>query len=172
MKKALVLFLSLSFFVTNGLFAQSKKELKKKKQQEEYQTTKKLIESGEFVFEPDWATTQKGKRISISANGYTLKINGNLTSANLPFFGQAYTASYGGNGGIEFKNENTTFKIEYNDKKNRIKIKFSAKNKIENYDVTLAIFGNGNSNLNISSSSRSNMKYHGKTKEILTKKEK
>jgi len=171
MKKAVILFISISFIVTSGLFAQSKKELKKQKQQEEYQATKKLVESGKFIFVPDWATTNKGRRINLSGEGYTLKFDDKSTSADLPFFGQAYTATYGGNGGIEFKNLDTAFKIDYNDKKNKIVIKFSTSHQSENFDIYLSIFSNGNSSLSISSSSRSIMKYDGKVKEIPLKKE-
>lgn len=96
MKKAVILFISLSFIATSGLFAQSKKELKKQKQYEEYLATKKLVESGKFIFVPDWATTHKGRRINLSAEGYTLSFVDKSTSADLPFFGQAYNATYGG----------------------------------------------------------------------------
>lgn len=170
MKKVFLLVISIFLFVSNTAFSQSKKELKKQKQEEEYQATKKLVESKTFVFEPDWVTTQKGRRINVSGDGYTLKIENNTTSADLPYFGQAQNVSYGG-GGIEFNNMGAEINIENNDKKNKIVVKFNAQEKSESFDIFLTIFSNKNATLSISSSGRNAISFDGKIKEISPKKE-
>ncbi len=170
MKKVFLFVLSISLFISTNTFSQSKKELKKQKQEEEYQATKKIVESKTFVFVPGWVTTQKGRRINVSGDGYTLKVENSTTSADLPYFGQAQNVSYGG-GGIEFSNINTEINIEPNDKKSKIIIKFSAQEKSENFDIYLTVFSNKNASLNISSSGRNSINFDGEIKEISSKEE-
>lgn len=162
MKKVVFLFLSISIFGFQSINAQSKKELKKQQQEKEYENTKKLIESGNFTFNPDWVNTQRGRRVNIAGDGNYLKFKGKTTTADLPFFGEAYSGSYGGSGGIVFSNSDTTYGIEYNDKKMKINIKFKASEKSESFDVILEIFSNKNGTLRVNSSNRSVISYNGK----------
>lgn len=171
MKRISILLIATVLLFSNNIVGQSKKELKKQKQKEEYLETKKLIESGQFLFEADWATAQRGQRRSIAAEGYFLKIDGKSTSADLPFYGIAHSAPYGGAGGIEFENLGAEYEVDYNDKKNKIVIQFKAKHQSESFDVYISIFSNGSTDVRISSSNRDSMSYSGKVKEIPSKKE-
>ena len=130
MKKALLTIVTLILIVSNPILDQSKKELKKQAEQEQYTKTKKLIESSLYTFEATSANTQKGRRIDLTTSLNSLKINNSRVVADLPFFGISQVSSFKGDGGIKFDIENIDFKIEHNDKKNRITIKFKANNKI------------------------------------------
>lgn len=167
-----VLLMSIMLLFSNNVLGQSKKELKKQKQKEEYLETQKLIESGQFVFEADWATAQKGQRRNISGEGYKLTIKDHDAKAYFPFYGRAYSAPYGGSGGIEFDNSEIDYEIIYNENKNKITIEFKARHESESLDVYISIFSNGNTDVRISSSNRDSMSYSGTTKEIPPKKEK
>ncbi len=173
MKKTLILLISISFFLSNNMIAQSKKELKKQQQKEDYQRTKELIENGNFVFEADWATSYKGRRVNVAGDSYDLVIKNDSCIAYLPFYGRAFSgAGYGGDGGIKFETENVSYDIKHNDKKVRTKIKFQVKHKSENYDIFLTVYSNGNANLSVSSSNRSTMNYDGKIVPFKEKEEK
>lgn len=142
MKKALLLLMAISLLGIHNSEAQSKKELKKQQKQKNYTEIKKLIESGHYVFNADWANTQKGRRINIIGDGNTLNIEGVNATADLPFFGQAYTAPYGGAGGIKFTTTNADYEIDYDDKKLKITIKFEASEASEKFDVYLIVYSN------------------------------
>ena len=62
MKKIGILILLVSF-IAHPTFGQSKKELKAAKKQQEYANAKELINSKQYIFTGEWATSSKGKRI-------------------------------------------------------------------------------------------------------------
>ncbi len=159
------LIISLLFFV---LFipvnAQNKKELKKQKAAEEYTTTKKLINSKKFIFEADWATSQGGRRINLMSNPNFIKVDNDKTIADMPYFGVAQTAVgiMNGDAGVKFDTSPRGYKVDFNDKKQRITIKFDADNKSENFNVTMHVYKSGNASVTITSSSRNSISYDGK----------
>jgi hypothetical protein len=158
--------LSMIFLLTVHLsFAQTKEEKKKNKEEKakiEYEATKLLIDSGTYNFIATWAIAQNGRRIDLTTNSGYLKINKDTAEADLPYFGIAQVASYGGNGGIKFNNENVTYIIEPNDKKQNIIIQFKANHKSEALNLTLSVFKSGNASLNVSSSKRNSISYDGR----------
>ena len=168
MKKTLVF--TFLVLLINLSFAQNKEEKKKKKEEtanNEYETTKTLIESGAYQFIPVWAITQKGNRINLTTNYGYLKIIKDNAEADLPYFGIAQVPSYSGDGGIKFNNENVSYQIEINDKKQIINIKFEANYKSESLKLILSVFKSGNASLNISSSKRNSISYNGKITELV-----
>jgi len=161
MKKAILTIVTLLLIVSNPILAQSKKELKKQKKQEEYTKTKKLIESGIYTFEATSANTQKGRRIDLTTNYNSLKINKSIVISDLPFFGFSQVSSFEGDGGIKFNNNNVTYSIEYLDKKQKITLKFKADNKTEIFDIFLTVFADASATLNVSSNQRDFMSFRG-----------
>jgi len=166
MKKATLIIATFLFVLSNPIIAQSKKELKKQKAAKEYIKTKKLIERGLYTFVATSANTQKGRRIDLTTNYNSLKINNKHVIADLPFFGFSQVSNFKGDGGIVFDVENVGYKIEYIDKKHKITIKFEAKNKTETFDLFLTVYADRTSTLNVSSSHRDFMSYRGDVKEV------
>ena len=166
MKKVVFIIAALLIVIANPTFAQSKKELKKQAELKEYNKTKKLIQGGVYTFEATSANTQKGRRIDLTTSSNSLKINNVNAIADLPFFGFSQVSSFKGDGGIKFDSENVDYKIEYNDKKQRIIIKFKAKNKVETFDLFLTVYSDTTTTLNVSSSQRDFMSYRGNVKEV------
>ncbi len=166
MKKTLLLF-TLFILFTNLVEAQTKeekKQLKKEAAEKEYKATKDLINSGAYTFIADWATAQQGGRINLLSNPNHLKIDNGNTDAYLPYFGVGHSASvgFGGNSGIEFKSAPENYKIDFNDQKQKITIKFTANNKTESFDIILVVQKGRTANLSISSSARGSISYDGK----------
>lgn len=162
-KTSLIIF---TLLLSISMFSQTKEEkkaIKEEKAQNEYVAIKKLMESENYIFEGQWANTQRGKRIDISSNANMLKMEAKSADAYLSFFGVSQSAGYGSGGAIEFKGSVYDYTLEFDDKKRKVIVKFKAKNNSENYDVMLEVFGNGNSSLNINSNKRNSMRYSGKT---------
>ena len=119
-----------------------------------------LIEGGEFAYTVQSANPMGGKTIQITSS-YTLEAKDGIYKAYLPYFGRAHSASYGGDGGVEFEGEPTDLKISKNGDKRTITISFNIKNKDESYDCSLVTGGGGNGTLTIISSKRSTISYYG-----------
>jgi hypothetical protein len=164
MKKTHIVF-TILILTINLSFSQTKEEKKKNKEEtakKEYEKTKSLIEAGTYIFEPDGTITQKGKRIDLTTNYGYLKIDKEKAEADLPYFGVVQVASYTGDGGIKFNNENVIYEISFDDKKQNIIIKFNATQKTESFNIILSVFKSGSSSLTISSNKRNGASYDGK----------
>ncbi|MFB9052382.1 DUF4251 domain-containing protein [Formosa undariae] len=164
---ALVFGMQLTFSQTKA----EKKAAKLEKQELEYAEVKTLVEKKHFIFEGEWATTQKGRRISLIGNPNYLVIDSTQTKAELPYFGIVQIANYGGDGGISFDNTYSEYDLSYNDKKRSATIKYDTSNKNEKLSVTLQIYGTQSASLTLYSSNRNSITYQGNIKPIAEKKE-
>ena len=164
--------LFITLFLASPSIAQTKKELKAAKKQEEYISTKELINSKQYEFTGEWATSNRGRRINLMSNPTYMKIDNTSADGFFPFFGTGYSgAAYAsGGGGIEFKNELENYNVSFNDKKYEISITFKVKGENDYYDILVRVFAGGNTSITISSNNRSTMNYSGNTK-TLEKKE-
>ncbi len=171
MKKTLVI-LILGLLINSSMFAQSKKEEKESKALKEFEEIKALIESKEFAFEADWATTAQGRRISLTSNTNFLKFNKDSVDIYLPYFGSSTSggATMTGDGGIVYSGPANKFKMSVNDKKKKLIIDFEASDKNDTFVFTMDIFKGGNTLINMNSNYRSGIKYDGKTRSPAPKK--
>lgn len=167
MKKSLFILLALLLLNAEAVFSQSKKELKAQENLEKYNAMKSLVDSKKFAFSANVAFTQKGRRIDLSSSGNSLIIDGPKSVGDLPFFGVVQIGAIGGDGGIVFENEQTEYDITYKDKKQIIIVKFSAKNKSENFDFILSIKRSGYADLSVNSNFRNSMTYNGNVSPLL-----
>ena len=164
--KKLFLFPLFFLIVLSPGFSQSKSEKKKLKEEKalkEFEATKSLINSQSYMFLAIWAGTQKGKRINLTTNPNSLKIEKDQADIYLPYFGVVHSSSYGlkDEGGIVFKGTVNNYKVEFNDEKQKIIIRFSAKGKNDQFDFTLTVFKNKGSNLVVYSNIRNSINYDG-----------
>jgi hypothetical protein len=165
--KKFILIVSLIFFSSNFLVAQNKSEEKKEQAKQAYLNLKNLIELGKFSFEADWAIPQQGNQINLISNPNFFKIDGDNADIFFPYFGVAQQIPYGSNDlGIQFKGIIKDYKVKFNDKKQTATLKFSAKNKTENYIFSLTVYKNNNTSVTVHSNYRSSIQYTGKIKEL------
>jgi len=167
MKKQIII-LAMALFVCNISIAQTKSEkrqLKKEQKQlnakADYEKAKTLVETKSFVFDANWVMPLGGQRRDISGDSHRLKIAKNNTEGNLPYFGVVRTGGMSNNVGIEFDNEMVDYKVEFNDKKQKISISFEVVNKAERFEVEIRVYGGG-ANVVVSSSKRNSISYDGK----------
>jgi len=156
-----LLFICLIVLSSITLTAQTKKEKKAAAKEKGYENIKTMIDSGIYFFEAGWATTEKGRRISLSSNPNHLVIDKDSADIDLPYFGvsQNLTAGLSGNGEISFKESIKNYKVEYNDKKEKAVIKFNA----NGFDISLQVTSSGTSYLNVNSMDRNSISYDGET---------
>ena len=118
------------------------------------------IESADYTFVPRSVSPMRGKNIPINYS-YFLKVKKDTISAYLPYFGRAYSAPYGGDGGIKF--ESTNFEYLLSEKKKgewNVKININDDNK--RYDLSLEIGDSGYAFLSVRDNSRDPISFYGK----------
>lgn len=164
MKRSLVI-LIIGLVFSISLNAQSKKEQKQAKAAKEFEEMKALIESKEFDFQADWATTAQGRRISLTTNANFLKFNKDTVNIYLPYFGVATSGGLAmtDDGGIIYYGTVEKYRMSVNEKKKKIIIDFVARGKNDTYEINMSIFKGGNTLINLISNFRSSIKYDGRT---------
>lgn len=194
MKKYIVLCFIVTLTITVG-FSQSRSERKKAKKEKleaDYKQTKALIESGSFQFVATWANPLgndistissklpnggagvfQGNRVNLSSNPNFIKIDGKTADIIMPYFGRVFRASPGSasTGGIEFKGDVDDYRVDYNDKKYRIDIRFESKSKIDTIDYQFTVNSGGDAILTLSSINRQITNYDGSITALEIKKE-
>ena len=137
-----------------------KKEGKKEKSAAEFEQTAALIESGSYQFAVRSATPSGGKTIQITSL-YVLRAKEGNYEAYLPYYGRAYSASYGGNGGVEFNGEPENLEISRKENKNNIAVEFTIMSGTDKITVNLEVGSSGYGNLLISNPKRQPISYYG-----------
>lgn len=167
-----ILFLLISILCSTAVLSQSKKELKAEEAIKEYEAMKTLIESQNFEFEANWATSQQGRRINLGSNSNFLRIKNDSAEIYLPYFGTLTSgaAAKTNDGSIEFAGIIDNYEMTLDDKKQQISVQFNATTKNDRFQFRMTIYKGGNTLVNLNSNYRSVIKYDGKTRKIRTKK--
>lgn len=131
----------------------------------DFEQTAALIEGGSYLFTVRSASPTGGRTIQITSN-YTLKAMNGTFEAYLPYFGRAYSAGYGDNGGIEFNNKAENLEVSRNSKKNTIEVKFTIQAEKDSYTVNMSVGSSGFGNLVITGQKRQSIRYSGRVSEL------
>jgi hypothetical protein len=154
--------LSLALILVVSAASAQGKAAKNEKNKELYVETLNLIESGEFKFVADRALAKGGRTIILTNNPNFLTVKGEDVNAELPFFGEAYSANLSGEGGINVDNTAIDYSIKENEKKLQVEIKFKVKSKTELFNCTLTVYSGGDASLSVAGNQRSSIRYDGK----------
>ncbi|MDT0607584.1 DUF4251 domain-containing protein [Croceitalea rosinachiae] len=153
---------------------------------EQLEALDRLVESGSFLFEAEFANPLATRsmnavsnagllppgsavnRINLMGTNNFLEIKGDSVSANLPYYGErqmpgAYNNS---NVGIQFDGVAKDFKIYFNEKKGVYELQFKASNNTEVFDINAVLFVNNTVSLYVNSSERLTINYQGVLKKI------
>lgn len=155
-KEGLFVFLGIVLlFGGQSLSAQTKAE---KKAEQESQI-KEAIESGAYVIDVSRALPMSGRAVNLTSS-YSLEVRNDSVYSHLPYFGQAYTAPYGGGEGMIFKEPLTDYKLTF-DKKGTASVVFKTRNSEDTYEFRLQIFSNGSTTINVTSINKQGISYQG-----------
>ncbi len=137
----------------------SKKELKAEKEAKKIEETKALVESKMFVFDARTANPMKGSTKTLTSD-YDVRITKDSIYSYLPYYGVAYTASYGGTDSpMIFDKPFDTINMEKTKKGYTIEV--DVKNGNDKLDFSFYISENGTTTLSVSSTNRQSITYYG-----------
>ncbi len=142
---------------------------KNKKKDEQFKEMTALIESGLYLFTVQ-SVQPSGARTIYSKSAYTLEARDSIFKAYLPYFGRAYSPSYGGDGGIEFEAPPENLQISLNEKKRMVNVQFEIKGEIDQYELFLSVGYAGFASLSINSQNRQPISYSGQLGPLMVEK--
>ncbi len=142
----------------------SKKELKAEKKAQKLEDINSIIESKTFVFKANNAYPMRGRTINLTSP-YEVKVTADSIFSYLPYYGVAYTASYGGTDSpMIFDQPFETCDVEKTKNGNRIKV--SVKNGSDRLEFSFHISETGLTSLSVSSINRQAISYSGDIEKI------
>jgi len=137
----------------------SKKELKAEKEAKQIEETKALVESKIFVFDARTVNPMKGPSKSLTTQ-YEVRITKDSIYSYLPYFGVAYTASYGGTDSpMVFDKPFESCVMEKTKKGYTVEV--DVKNGSDKLDYSFYISESGSTTLSVSSTNRQSITYNG-----------
>lgn len=138
----------LFFAATADLAAQSK----------DAATNKRIVEERNFVFVAQQASSARGRIVPLTA-GYDFTVTSDTVIAYLPFFGRAFTAPYGGEGGIQFTS--TSFNYDVTEKKNRWEVSIKPNDASNIQQIYIDVSSSGYASMRVTSVNRTQMNFTG-----------
>lgn len=106
-------------------------------------------------------------RIDVTGSGYFLKLNGELVSADMPYYGERQMGGgYNSDTGIKFNGTTKNLKIVKDEDKKSYKITFNVAKSAENYFFTIDVTAALNTTVWVQSSHRNRIRYLGKISEF------
>lgn len=132
------------------------------KKQDQYAELKSLIDSKQYSFIAQSATTMKGKTIQLNSSGYFLKLNQDSLFVDLPYYGRAYSTDYPGNSdmGIHFISVKFTYTAD-TAKKGGWDITIKPKNDNKVNAIFMSVSTSGYSTVRINSNNRDPISFYG-----------
>ena len=152
--------LCISIFVSEA--QNSKKEDKNQKKEAQYQNVLALIQSENFEFTARKANPQGGRQIDLTTRQNFMRIANKKASADMPYFGRAFSGGYSGSdGGVKFNGPMELYDVQQNDKKRRVIVKFKVKGSGDTYTCTLNISSLESASLSVLSNKKQVINYTG-----------
>merc|ERR1711879_570790 len=149
----------------------TRKEKRAEREAKLVEQTKKLIDAKAWEFSATQMIPSKGKSRSLTSS-CSVVLKDNNVDSYLPYFGTAYSASYGGTDSpMIFEAPIEDYSIK-DGKKGAAIIKFKAKNKNDVVEYTFNIASNGSVSLSVNSTNRQHISYYGGLVPITEKKKK
>jgi hypothetical protein len=119
-----------------------------------------MVADESFTFRAETVYPQGRPSRFLTEQYYMLTINNKKVVCDLPYFGEAHTASLANDGGIKFASSNYT--IEKKQVKKGWSFVIKPKDNTDVKECTLNIYDGGSANLIVVSNSRSTISYDGK----------
>jgi hypothetical protein len=139
----------------------SRKERKAEQKAALIEQTKQLIDGKVWRFDADQMLPSQGRSRNLTTD-YGVVLNTDKVDSYLPFFGRAYSASYGSSESpMIFESDAENYSVA-DGKKGGYIVKFSAKNGSDRIDFIYNVAENGSATLNVTSTNRASIAYYGK----------
>jgi len=122
-------------------------------------TVQKLVNSKHFAFKAQTVMPMTGGSRQLTTD-YDVKLSGDSLVSYLPYFGRAYSVSYGERGGIDFTSIKFDYKIKSR-KKGGWDITIKPKDAKDIQELNFIISENGRTSLQVTSNNRQPISYYG-----------
>lgn len=154
------LFVLFMFVSATSVFAQkkSKEEIKAR--------VAEMVDAESFTFRAETVYPQGRPSRFLTEQYYMLTVHDKKVVCDLPYFGEAHTASLANDGGIKFTSSN--YIVEKKQVKKGWSFVIRPKDNTDVKECTLNIYDGGTANLIVVSNSRSTISYDGKIIEPIT----
>jgi hypothetical protein len=126
---------------------------------------KNLVDSGEFIFHAQTAMPSSGPTKQLTSE-YDVRVSKNSVESHLPYFGRAYSASYGsGDGGFNFTSKEFSYSSKTR-KKGGWDISIKPKDVTDVREFLLTVSENGYATLQAMSNNRRPISFTGYVAEL------
>ncbi len=126
---------------------------------------KDWISSKQYRFHAQSATSQRGKTIQLTSD-YFLLVNGDSLQLDLPYYGRAYTSSYGSSDvSLRFKSNQFSYSMDTT-KKGGWEITIVPKNEQKASKIYISTGASGYTSINVMSNTRQPISYYGTIEEL------
>lgn len=169
MKTQATILIALMLLLTGGLQAQRKNKAEQSaKIEQQFKDLQTLMNSNRFQVTIDRVYPMNGADLTRFNPTGTITVTDSTAKGKLPYFGRAYTLSYGEGGGIEFDNtiKGLQVKTIEKKKKNSVFYQFNVDGKNDVYRITIEAFPGGTCSVGINSNNRRNISYSGKIENL------
>lgn len=127
---------------------------------EESSLLKESVESGEYKIYVDRMYPASGKSRPVSY-GYYVEVRNDSVFSYLPYYGQAYSAPYGGGEGLIFESAVRNYRLEYGSK-GEANISFDTRTSEDAYRFSISVFPGGSSSINVNPNNKQSINFSGK----------
>jgi len=150
---------------TLGQNSISKKAEKQQKKIQAFETLLDIVENKPLEFVAEWAFPVGYGSVNLVGNSNYLRLMNDSVDMYMPFFGRAYRATPGEEGGFVFKGIVFDKKVELDKNKREIRIDFVLKAESDRYRCSLEILGKESVTLQVTSNDRAAISYNGDIEE-------
>lgn len=154
--KSGAILLMVSLLSATTLRAQNEKRNKKA---EKAAAVKAMIGAQQYIFKPQTANPMRGRTIQLTTE-YTVKVSKDTITADLPYFGRAFTAPMDpSKGGIQFSSTQFEYTLENARRGWQVTIKPKDVGDVQQFFFN--IFSNGSATLQVTSTNRTPISFNG-----------
>lgn len=141
------------------------------KNAEAFLRTQALLESGQFYVEADRAYPSGGRTVDLFSNRGYMTVKDSVADGFFPFFGRAYSAPIGNEGGIEFDSpmEKINLVLKNKKKNKHLLYSFRVRGNNDTYDIFLDVSAGGSCTVSIRSNRKSQISYSGEVRTLPAK---
>ncbi len=147
-----------------------RKAIKEQKRIEREREIEVLVNSKKFEFKARRKLPTGFRSMDLTTNANFIRFYPDSIVSEMPFFGRAYSVTYGGEGGLKFEGKPEVYTIKRDKKLYLVDAK--VKSKDDYFTINLSISFNGSATMSISSNNRSPISYYGEISEIIRPEEK
>jgi hypothetical protein len=128
-------------------------------QEANHVTLKNILSAKTFVFKAQSAWPLQGTVVQLNA-GYDMKVLQDSINTFLPYFGRAFNASYGGDGGINFTSKKFDYRLKEK-QKGGFEITIKPADARDVVEMNYSVSANGYATLQVISNNRQAISYYG-----------